>query len=137
MGRAGNSIAIVGDKIAVRPPFKAADKYLRSSLIKAGINPRKVDFYAPGNNLGDAVYVLAIGSSAIRLFVSSIQLSESEAVGKLHSFSVHGADVLVYCTHHPAYVLRRPSLKPAFINDLHTFSAMVRLDQGVESAKMV
>lgn len=115
-------IVILGEGLAQRPPLKAADKYLRSQLIKAGINPGKVRFNDPSDGVGDAIYVLALGARSIR------SCSASEEPGRLHKHHIYGARVLVYGTYHPAYVLRRRGLQASFRNDLAVFSAMVEID---------
>lgn len=118
----GGGIVVVCSAVALRPPFKASDKLLRSELIRVGINPVKVEFYDSLDLLRDDGYVLLCGSDP--------------RVGReaLHTLDVCPGRIgsLLYSSLHPGFVLRRKSLLPLFRNDLSVFSAMVRLDQGVE-----
>lgn len=124
-------IAIVGEGLRKRPPFTPVDKFLRSHLRRAGVNERKCDFLAPTDSIGDAIYVLILGREASR---SLVELYEQDrGLHQLNAHSIFGSDVLVFCTYHPAYVMRRKSLLPRFRDDLETFAALVMLDSGHES----
>jgi hypothetical protein len=122
-------VGVVGENISSRPPFTSADKFLRSSLIKAKLNPRKVGFYDLSDDTNDCVCLLFVGSKAGGLVSTSLSL------GQLHLHLLRGADVLVFGTHHPSYVLRRRSLIPAFQDHLRTFAALVDLELGWTHAK--
>ncbi len=132
-----------------RPFIGMAGKLLRSELSRAGLNPNALWFtntakcYPAGTPTKseaetcrdlylrkeikelDPVFILALGRTALQAVTA--ESKSTLAAGKLHPCLFHRS-ALVFATHHPAYILRKDSLKGEWRNDLETFAAWALLD---------
>ncbi len=119
-------IVVFAEGLATRPPLKRGDKLLRSELLRAGLNPARMRFRGPGEYMGDADYILAMGTPSLHGVTLAEDLTQDRGVIWPHPLT--GA--LVMLTFHPNYVLRRQSAMSLFRSDVGTFAAMVLVDTG-------
>lgn len=76
----------------------------------------------PPFDISDQIYALAMGQVAAK---ATVNAPFEEAVGKINPYAL--GDALVFVTHHPLYVAKKPSLLPEFKIHLGDFSLLCKL----------